>query len=419
MKRKAILFFLILGMVMWAGPVRAGAADAPLKARACAACHGKKGISQSPAFPNLAGQKEAYLIKQLKDFRSRKRLNPTMNAMAKGLSESDISELAAYFSSLGCGQDSAAAPGAAPRISATSRTRATAKEFPGAVFVTLKKDGAVQALPSGRSWKGGPSMLYDAITPDGKRLLATSPEKNALYVFETDSGKELAVIPVGSGPKGVKVSPGDSTAFVANQGSASISVIDLKTLALRTTIAVKDGPHNIVFGPGGRQAYVTLQGGAGIGVIDTVTEKMVRVIPVPGIKGPHNIDISSDEQTAYVRDIVNHVAVIDLKTGKVRKVIDVGSGHGGIDLSPDGTFVVTGAIADDYISAIDTKTLSVRKIKVGNGPHGVRASSDSRWIYAAVTKDDLVAVIDAKTMKVVKKIPVGRFPFWLALRGNP
>ena len=44
-------------------------------------------------------------------------------------------------------------------------------------------------------------------------------------------------------------------------------------------------------------AYVTLQGGAGIAVIDTAARKMVKVIPVPGITGPHNLDLSADEKT--------------------------------------------------------------------------------------------------------------------------
>lgn len=48
----------------------------------CAACHGALGISPSPAWPNLAGQKAAYTVKQLKDFQSGERKDPTMNAMA-------------------------------------------------------------------------------------------------------------------------------------------------------------------------------------------------------------------------------------------------------------------------------------------------------------------------------------------------
>ncbi|NVK56262.1 MAG: cytochrome c [Alteromonadaceae bacterium] len=69
-------------------------------ATACAACHGAKGISHSPLWPNLAGQKAAYLEKQLKDFRNDVRKDPMMTAMAKSLSDEDIVNLAAYFSSL-------------------------------------------------------------------------------------------------------------------------------------------------------------------------------------------------------------------------------------------------------------------------------------------------------------------------------
>lgn len=66
----------------------------------CAACHGAEGISHSPIWPNLAGQKAAYLEKQLKDFRADVRKDPMMTMMAKPLSDEDIANLAAYFASL-------------------------------------------------------------------------------------------------------------------------------------------------------------------------------------------------------------------------------------------------------------------------------------------------------------------------------
>lgn len=48
----------------------------------CAGCHGANGISNSEAYPNLAGQKVAYTVKQIKDFQTGDRNDPTMNAMA-------------------------------------------------------------------------------------------------------------------------------------------------------------------------------------------------------------------------------------------------------------------------------------------------------------------------------------------------
>ena len=70
------------------------------KAAVCAACHGTDGIGKMPIYPNLKGQNEAYLAKQMKAFRDGIRKDPTMNAMAKPLSDTDIDNLSAYYSSL-------------------------------------------------------------------------------------------------------------------------------------------------------------------------------------------------------------------------------------------------------------------------------------------------------------------------------
>jgi cytochrome c553 len=79
-----------------AGDAAAGKA----KAASCNACHGVNGISAIPTYPNLAGQKEAYLVKQMKAFKDKSRKEPTMNAMAAPLSDADMANLAAHFAGL-------------------------------------------------------------------------------------------------------------------------------------------------------------------------------------------------------------------------------------------------------------------------------------------------------------------------------
>ena len=70
------------------------------KSAACAACHGADGNSVNPEWPKLAGQHESYIVKQLKAFKAGTRTDPVMNPMAKPLSDDDIANLAAHFSSL-------------------------------------------------------------------------------------------------------------------------------------------------------------------------------------------------------------------------------------------------------------------------------------------------------------------------------
>ena len=87
---------LLMGGAAVAGDIAAG----KTKAASCAGCHGADGISANPLWPNLAGQKAPYLVKQLKAFRDGVRQDPMMSAMARPLSDADIENLAAYYSSL-------------------------------------------------------------------------------------------------------------------------------------------------------------------------------------------------------------------------------------------------------------------------------------------------------------------------------
>jgi len=92
----AIATLATLAAPVFAGDVAAGKS----KSGMCAACHGAAGISAIPMYPNLAGQKEAYIAKQLKDFKSGNRKDPVMAPMAAGLSDADVANLAAYYASL-------------------------------------------------------------------------------------------------------------------------------------------------------------------------------------------------------------------------------------------------------------------------------------------------------------------------------
>jgi cytochrome c553 len=69
------------------------------KAGSCVGCHGQNGHSSNALWPNLAAQQPAYLINQLKAFKSGNRSNAIMQSMATNLSNEDMDNLAAFFSS--------------------------------------------------------------------------------------------------------------------------------------------------------------------------------------------------------------------------------------------------------------------------------------------------------------------------------
>ena len=88
--------FSSLATVSLAGDAVAGKA----RAASCGGCHGVNGISNNNMWPNLAGQKQGYLASSLRAYRDGSRKNAMMSAMAKGLTDKDIANLAAYYSTL-------------------------------------------------------------------------------------------------------------------------------------------------------------------------------------------------------------------------------------------------------------------------------------------------------------------------------
>lgn len=67
------------------------------KAITCVGCHGVSGDSVVPAFPKLAGQNRNYLLKQLQDFKSGKRVDALMAGVVATLTQADMENLAAYY----------------------------------------------------------------------------------------------------------------------------------------------------------------------------------------------------------------------------------------------------------------------------------------------------------------------------------
>ncbi len=113
-----------LGAATPAADLANESAKASLKAKVdtCATCHGMKGQSISPQFPNLAAQTAPYIEAQLKSFKDQSRADPDAQAymwgMAAQLNDGDISALAAYFAA----QPAATGRSGTPQLIAQGKT---------------------------------------------------------------------------------------------------------------------------------------------------------------------------------------------------------------------------------------------------------------------------------------------------------
>lgn len=120
------------------------------KSATCVACHGVDGNSVNPQWPTIAGQHQEYIVKQLAAFKSGARQDPLMSPMAAPLSDEDMADLAAYFSS----------QKASGQVADSSRVAAGQKLYRGGDANTSVAACAACHGPAG---SGNPSAKYPSL----------------------------------------------------------------------------------------------------------------------------------------------------------------------------------------------------------------------------------------------------------------
>lgn len=162
-------------------------------AAACSACHGNSGASVNPEWPNLAGQNDDYLVNSLKAFKEGARKNDLMSPMAAGLSDTDMRNVAAYFSRNSCsvtggdkdkaalGKAKAAAAGCAACHSSGGLNKPGASGISGAqVWPNLAGQNAGYLAVALKSFQDG-SRNHAVMSSVAKNLSASDIDNLAAY----------------------------------------------------------------------------------------------------------------------------------------------------------------------------------------------------------------------------------------------
>lgn len=197
-------------------------------------------------------------------------------------------------------------------------------------------------------------------------------------------------------------------AYVANRGSNSLSVIDVATNTVVSTIPVAGGPAMLIISPDNSRAYVTTIFADATAVVDLATSSVIATVPVGA--GPNFLTQSLDGAFVYVSNSFdNTVSVIDTATNTVIATLPVGSTPAnGIAITPDGASVW--AAGDTVISVIDTATNTITQPTFSTPgdfrPFGISFTPDGALAYLANGTFAGAVVIDAVTHATVATIPV-------------
>jgi YVTN family beta-propeller protein len=256
----------------------------------------------------------------------------------------------------------------------------------------------------------------------------TNDGSNDVSVIDLATNAVAATIPAGSNPRGVAVSPTGTQVYVSNYGTNDVSVIDTASKSVIATIPVpsdSSSPMGIAVNPAGTRVYVANTISGQVTMIDAVTNTVLGSV----ISGsmPFGVGVHPSGNLVYVTNSgEDSVSVIDTATRAVLKKIPVGLQPYGIAVNPAGTRLYVanhGSTAKSAVSVIDTATntvitnIEVASLSIGTGPYGVVINPAGTRVYVANNFAGYIAVIDPATNTMIDTIPVGNQPIGLSL--NP
>jgi YVTN family beta-propeller protein len=227
-----------------------------------------------------------------------------------------------------------------------------------------------------------------------------------LSVLDVTTNDLITTIPAGSAPTAVAITPDGSRAYVTNHLD-TVSVVDIATNAMIETISVGFFPRDVAITPDGSRAYVANTFSDTLSVIDTATNQVIDTIP--GLADPVQLAITPDGSRAYVATqgfSPAAVAVIDTVSNTVIASIPIPTGVPlDIEITPDGSRAYVPAGGVGAIWVIETATNTIVAGIEGLGFAGRLAiTPDGTRAYVTQITGDNVAVIDTATNTVVATI---------------
>jgi YVTN family beta-propeller protein len=243
----------------------------------------------------------------------------------------------------------------------------------------------------------------------------TNNSSNNVSVIDTANNAVVATVAVGANPTGVAVHPAGTRVYVANQSSNTVSVIDTLSNTVIATVAVGGFPTGVAVNPAGTRVYVTNQAANTVSVLDTASNTVVGTVVVGS--SPVGVAVDPAGSRVYVANqSTNTVSVIDAASNTVIATVTVGANPAGLAVNPAGTRVYVTNYTSNTVSVIDTASSTVTAtVTVGLHPVGVAVDPTGTRAYVANQSGNAVSVLDTASNTVIVAVTVGIFPVGVAV----
>ena len=265
------------------------------------------------------------------------------------------------------------------------------------------------------------SLLLSAasVLAAGDVLLVGHKWADSAGFYDTETGKQLAVVPAGVKPHEFALTPDRSVAYLTNYGvdrytetspgGNTLTILDLRRRqkAGEIDLGTFHRPHGIEMGPSGR-LYITCDFPPSLIVVDPKERKIVESYEL-GESLPHMLVLTHDEKAAYTANAgAGSVTLVRFGARKPEARIPVGGVPMGLALSRDGTRLYVATRTANTIAVIDTATNRVvGKIEIAGNPARLALTPDGKHLLASLIEAGDVAVIDLANQRVAHRFHAG------------
>jgi YVTN family beta-propeller protein len=270
------------------------------------------------------------------------------------------------------------------------------------------------------------SLLATAAATPGVALDAAGPyvyvpnrASADIAVIDSRTDRLVARLPVGNVPHQVSVSDVVDKLVASNTADDTISIVDLPTLATRA-LRLDHEPEHMELSPDGVLLAV---GNIGAGTVSLVSLAQEReVARVDGLFQPHNLTFSPDGSLLYVANLgASHVSVIDVAKAAIIDEIKIAEppalaskeapgaefqGIINVTATPDGRLGFAAHGEANELAVIDLRTRALKKlVALGELPWRAYSTADGRFMLVPNNGDRTLSVISTATLDVVATLP--------------
>jgi YVTN family beta-propeller protein len=268
------------------------------------------------------------------------------------------------------------------------------------LYVSMPAANKVAAIET-RSWKvmsnidAGVSPTRTVLQNDNKYLwVSNEGTAGGVTVIDTVSGKVAATIKTGRGPHEITFTSNDSTAFVTNKADGTLSIINIRKLALVKNIPIGAEPASLAFSPLSQTLYVANEGDGTIAAVDGVRfEITARMKAEPGLTSVR-VEPRQHRFGFAVNSAKNMVYIFDTASNRLMHNLPVGRTPDQITFTSQFAYVRSaGSEYVDMIKLADiTKEAAVTHFPAGEKAPGKSAARSSADAIVPAPEDGSVLV---------------------------